>query len=95
MKAVTPARYIRLHVFGYPTQEAFAAALGFTQAHISRFEKGQQFSSEAQSRIRELAAKKNIHWDNNLFFEVPVMASADNVSNAANQSQARAEEITA
>lgn len=71
MEKLTPAKFIRKHVFGFKTQEAFGEALGYEQAHISRFENGLQFSSEAQTRIRELAASRNIDWDNNWFFEVP------------------------
>lgn len=69
--AMTPARYIREHVFGIRTQREFAEALGYEQATISRFEGGHPFSAEAQKRIRELAARCGVDWDNNWFFEVP------------------------
>lgn len=68
---MTPARYIREHVFGIRTQREFAEALGYEQATISRFESGLQFSSEAQKRIRDLAAARCVSWDNNWFFAVP------------------------
>ena len=71
MKTLTPARYIRLHVFGIETQTEFARLLGYEQPQMSRFENGAPFSSEAQSRIRRLATERGIDWDNNWFFEVP------------------------
>ena len=72
---MTPATHIRKTVFGFSTQHEFAAAIGYSQAHISRFEDGAPFSSEAQSRIRAYAKKVGIAWDNNLFFEVPAIAA--------------------
>jgi len=71
MMNMTPARYIRLHVFGVPTQTEFARLLGYEQPHVSRLERGAPFSSEAQTRIRRLAEQRGVPWDNNWFFEVP------------------------
>lgn len=71
METMTPARFIRVNVFGFDTQTEFARELGYEQPQISRFESGTPFSSEAQSRIRKLALKRGIAWDNNWFFEVP------------------------
>lgn len=69
---LTPARFIREHVFGVDTQDAFAALLGYRQATISRFETGEQpLSTKAQERIRQLARRRKVTWDNNWFFEVP------------------------
>lgn len=68
---MTPGLYIRKKVFRFPTQHAFAAALGYSQAHISRIEDGAPFSSEAQTRVRDYARRNGIVWDNNWFFEVP------------------------
>lgn len=69
---LTPARYIREHIFEVATQWEFAAMLGYEQATISRFETGTcPFSSGAQRKIRDLAAKRGIDWDNNWFFDVP------------------------
>lgn len=45
--------------------------IDYEQATISRFESGMPFSASAQRRIRDLAAKKGIDWDNNWFFDVP------------------------
>jgi len=72
---MTPALYIRKHVFGFSTQREFAEALGYSQAQISRLEDGMAFSSEAQGRIRAYANLKSVSWDNNWFFEVPRNAS--------------------
>lgn len=71
---MTPARYIREHVFGCLTQIEFAEALGYEQATISRFENGQRLSAEAQERIRVLAATRGVAWDNNWFFDLPADA---------------------
>lgn len=67
---MTPAVYIREHVFGFRTQEEFAAALNYEQPQISRWENGAPFSSKAQERIQALARERGIAWDNNWFFEV-------------------------
>jgi len=75
MHEPSPARHIREVVFGFRTQQEFADALNYEQASISRFENGLAFSSEAQKRIRELAAARDIKWDNNWFFEVPASES--------------------
>lgn len=68
---MTPARFIRECIFKVPTQEEFAEMLGYKPPNISRFEGGRQISTKAQRRIRELARRKRIEWDNNWFFEVP------------------------
>jgi len=71
MNRTTPAKHIRECVFGIRTQSEFADLLGYEQATVSRFENGMPFSSGAMKRIRELAAKRAIKWDNNWFFEAP------------------------
>src|SRR5262245_34764369 len=68
---MTPARYIRERIFGVTSQTEFARLLGYEQPSISRFESGLPLSRSAQERIRRLAAKRRITWDNNWFFEVP------------------------
>ncbi len=68
---MTPALFIRTHVFGLRTQDEFAELLSYTQAQISRFESGMPLSRMAQERIRNAAREKQIAWDNNWFFEVP------------------------
>ena len=70
-QTLTPARFIREHVFGLKTQDEFARLLGYQQATISRFETGQPLSTKAQERIRRLARCRQVKWDNNWFFEVP------------------------
>jgi len=76
MDQITPALFIRKVVFGFRTQDAFAEALGYEQAPISRFENGTPFSRVAQERIRALAAARKIEWDNNWFFAVPAADSS-------------------
>lgn len=71
----TPALHIRTTVFGFQSQKAFAEALGYEQPTVSRWENGEPFSSEAQRRIRTLAADRGVAWDNNWFFEVPKAAA--------------------
>jgi transcriptional regulator with XRE-family HTH domain len=71
MTAMTPARFIREQVFGVETQREWAKMLGYRQPTISRYETGQPLSSKAQDRIRRLARKRRIEWDNNWFFEIP------------------------
>lgn len=72
MSTITPARFIREHVFAVRTQHEFADLLGYEQPTISRFENGLPFSAEAQKRIRDLASKRKVRWDNNWFFDVPL-----------------------
>ena len=70
MTQITPAQYIRTHVFKMETQEEFARLLGYNQSQISRFER-RALSIRAQQKIREAARKRKIRWDDNWFFEVP------------------------
>lgn len=70
-ESLTPGRYIRKHVFGELTQSAFGALLGYSQAHIHRWESGEKISREGQERIRALARTRGIDWDDKWFFEVP------------------------
>ncbi|MFZ4807511.1 MAG: hypothetical protein ACOYLQ_09660 [Hyphomicrobiaceae bacterium] len=76
MSELTPASFIRKHVFGFRTQQEFADALGYEQATVSRFENGHPFSAEAQRRIRCFAQSRGVNWDNNWFFEVPTRTAA-------------------
>lgn len=68
----TPFRYIRENVFRVGTQADFADMLGYTQAQVSRLERGERrISRDAQDRIRGLASQKKIPWNDSWFFEVP------------------------
>jgi len=68
----TPFRYIRENVFHVGTQAVFAEMLGYTQAQVSRLERGERrISRDAQDRIRGLATAKKIAWNDSWFFEVP------------------------
>lgn len=71
---LTPAAYIRISIFGVQSQEDFGRLLGYSQAHVCRWEGGMPISRPAQERIRALAAERGIAWDNNWFFEVPQAA---------------------
>lgn len=69
---MSPARYIREHIFGVQTQAEFAELLDYSQANISRIETGaQRPGAEYQERVRSAARRKGLRWDNNWFFEVP------------------------
>jgi hypothetical protein len=69
---ITPARYIRECVFCVPTQWQFAEMLGYAQTTVSRMETGEMLlGPKAQLRIRELAKKKKLAWNDSWFFEVP------------------------
>lgn len=73
----TPARFIRESIFRCRTQAEFAAALGYEQATVSRWESGAiEMSREAMDRVRALAMAKDIAWDNNWFFSVPKSGNA-------------------
>jgi transcriptional regulator with XRE-family HTH domain len=76
MTQITPAQYIRTHVFRCETQEEFAHLLGYNQSQISRFER-RTLSRQAQERIRDAAKKKKIRWDDRWFFEVPKSVCRD------------------
>jgi transcriptional regulator with XRE-family HTH domain len=68
----TTFRFIRESVFGISTQHEFAKLLRYEQATVSRFESGaRRMSLDAQERIRALARRRGIRWDNNWFFEIP------------------------
>lgn len=72
----TPFRFIREQVFKVPTQDAFAEMLGYTQAQISRLESGsRRISRSTQDRIRDLARKRDVKWQDKWFFEVPADAA--------------------
>ena len=77
MTQITPALFIRTHVFKVETQEEFARLIGYNQSQISRFERFGFRSIRAQQRIREVAKKKKIRWDDNWFFEVPKSVTRD------------------
>lgn len=74
---ITPARFIREHIFRIEKQAIFGELLGYSQASISRFESGEvPLTTRAQQRIRALAKVRSIDWDNNWFFEVPTETAA-------------------
>lgn len=70
-------KHIRLNLFGMTTQGEFAAAIGVTQATVSRLESGSEISLTVAKSIRAAAKERGIEWDDALLFEyVPVEAVA-------------------
>lgn len=70
-------KHIRLNLFGMTTQGEFAAAIGVTQATVSRLESGSEISLTVAKSIRSAAKARGIEWDDALLFEyVPVEAVA-------------------
>lgn len=65
-------KHIRTKVFAL-TQAEFAALAGVTQASVSRWENGVAPSLDEMRRIRDEAEKRNLEWDDRLFFEVPAV----------------------
>ncbi len=62
-------KHIRLNLFGMPTQGEFAAAIGVTQATVSRLESGSEISLTVAKSIRAAAKERGIEWDDALLFE--------------------------
>lgn len=62
-------KHIRLNLFGMTTQGEFAAAIGVTQATVSRLESGSEISLTVAKSIRSAAKARGIEWDDALLFE--------------------------
>lgn len=62
-------KHIRLNLFGMTTQGEFAAAIGVTQATVSRLESGSEISLTVAKSIRAAAKERGIEWDDALLFE--------------------------
>ena len=69
--AMSPATFIRRHVFRCETQAAFAELIGVTQATVSRWESEGRISRSGQDRIRAKAAELAIKWMDGWFFSAP------------------------
>lgn len=70
-------KHIRLNLFGMTTQGEFAAAIGVTQATVSRLESGSEITLTVAKSIRAAAKERGIEWDDALLFEyAPVEAVA-------------------
>lgn len=67
---MTPIRYIRKVVFDL-NQAEFAAAIGRTQASISRWENGVPFTVDDMIAIRTEALGRGMNWSDEWFFTVP------------------------
>lgn len=75
-RPVSPASFIRKHIFGCRSQEEFGHLIGYTQVSVCRWENGLQIARDAQESIRNAASARGIKWDNNWFFEVPAWYAA-------------------
>jgi hypothetical protein len=62
-------RHIRLNLFGMNTQGEFAAAIGVTQATVSRLEAGSEITLTVAKSIRSAAKERGIEWDDALLYE--------------------------
>lgn len=63
--------HIRRNVFKV-TQTTFSAIAGTTQTSVSRWENGEQEPGlEELARIRDEAQRRQLDWDDRLFFEAP------------------------
>lgn len=70
-------KHIRLNLFGMTTQGEFAAAIGVTQATVSRLESGSEITLTVAKSIRSAAKERGIEWDDALLFEYqPAEAAA-------------------
>lgn len=77
---MTPITHIRKNVFQV-TQTAFGEIAGTTQASVSRWENGEQEPSQSEmTRIREEAQRRELPWDDRLFFEVPQDAEQESAA---------------
>lgn len=66
-------KHIRKNVFKV-TQAEFSSLAGVTQATVSRWENGVAPSLDEMKAIRIAAERREIHWDDGYFFEVPEAA---------------------
>ena len=62
-------RHIRTELFSMKTQAEFAAAIGVTQATVSRLEAGSEITLSVAKSIRRAAKERGIEWDDALLFE--------------------------
>lgn len=62
-------KHIRLNLFSMNTQGEFAAAIGVTQATVSRLEAGSEITLTVAKSIRIAAREREIPWDDALLFE--------------------------
>lgn len=66
-----PLHYVRVHVFEL-TQVEYAKALGVSQQTVSRWDTGKADPPRSSlMKIRDLARKRKISWDDSWFFVVP------------------------
>lgn len=74
MRIMNALKHIRKNLFSV-TQADFAAAVGVTQATVSRWESGVSPSLDDMRSIRQAAEERNIDWDDRFFFETPETAA--------------------
>lgn len=66
-----PLEHIRKNLFSV-SQAAFSEIAGVTQATVSRWESGELEPGRAEmAAIREEALRRDIQWNDRLFFEAP------------------------
>ena len=70
-KKSNPVRYVRLAVFRCSTISDFAREIGANRVNASRWESWGHFPYSAMLKIRKLAKKRGLNWDDSYFFEVP------------------------
>lgn len=68
---MNPIRFIRTQLFDL-SQSEFANLIGRTQASVSRWESGGPFTNEDMAAIRSAALERDIAWNDQIFFEVPL-----------------------
>lgn len=68
---MTPALFIRRHVFGCENQEDFATICRTSQVSVSRWEKRGRIPGIKQEIVRDEAVKRGLEWNDGWFFQVP------------------------
>ncbi len=70
-RKTNPVRYVREIVFKCSTISKFAREIGANRVNASRWETWEHFPYSAMVKIRKLAKKRGLDWDDSYFFEVP------------------------
>lgn len=70
-------KHIRLNLFRMATQAEFAAAIGVSQAAVSRMESGSEILITVAKSIRSAAIARGLGWDDALIFDFDAGISGD------------------